>query len=102
VDPKFDVGVHGSPLRWLLLHPLKNILNRILWNEKERHEVYIITYVHRGAPDDSRKIPFTAIKKIGKSWFSLMISGEEVQIPFHRIITVENTQTGKLLWQKRS
>jgi uncharacterized protein (UPF0248 family) len=85
----------------MTLHPLRNILNRILWNEKEHQEDYLITYIHRGAPGDSRQVPFTSIKKIGKSWFSLSEAGEEIQIPFHRIVTVQNVQTGEILWRKR-
>jgi uncharacterized protein (UPF0248 family) len=84
------------------LHPLRAILNRILWNEKEGHyDDYVVTYIHRGAPGDSRGVSFARIKKIGKSWFSLVDFEEEVIIPFHRILTVKNIQTGEVLWRKR-
>jgi len=82
------------------LHPLRNILNKILWNEKENQTDYLVTYVHRGAPGDSKQVPFTHIKKIGKSWFS-PLENEEVLIPFHRIVTVQNVRTGEILWRKR-
>jgi len=83
------------------LHPLKNILNKILWDNRSNSKDYLVTYVHRGAPSDSKKIPFTSIRKIGKSWFSLLEVDDEIQIPFHRIITVQNIRTGEILWQKR-
>jgi len=83
------------------LHPLRNILNKILWDNKANSKDYLVTYVHRGAPSDSKKIPFTSIRKIGKSWFSLLEVDDEIQIPFHRIITVQNIRTGEILWQKR-
>jgi len=83
------------------LHPLRNILNGILWNRKGDLRDYTITYIHRGAVGDIRKIPFTTIKKVGKSWFLLQKAGDETLIPFHRVVTVENTRTGEVLWRKR-
>ena len=83
-----------------MVHPLKNVLNRLRWDSSERAEEYLITFRHRGAPGDARHVRVSEIQKLGKSYFTLTSeSEEEVTIPFHRILEVRNTETHEVIWK---
>jgi uncharacterized protein (UPF0248 family) len=85
-----------------MVHPLKNILNRLRWDSREDAEKYLITYVHRGAPDDRKRVRASEILKLGNSYFTLQSeSGEDVTIPFHRILEVRETESGTVVWKSR-
>jgi len=84
------------------LHPLKNILNKVIWDRRENPEDYIITFVHRGAVEDLKTIPFAKIQDVGNSWFTYQDDAEnETTIPFHRVTCVKNTRSAEVIWQKR-
>jgi uncharacterized protein (UPF0248 family) len=85
-----------------MVHPLKNILNKLRWNSHENAEKYMIIYRHRGAPDDRRQVRASDIRKLGKSYFTLPSeSGEEVTIPFHRILEIRNITNDAIIWRSR-
>jgi uncharacterized protein len=89
-------------MRKLVVHPLKNILNKLRWDSSEDAENYLITYRHRGAPDDKREVKSSEIVKLGKSYFTLPSeSGEDVTIPFHRILEIRNLTTNAVIWKSR-
>jgi uncharacterized protein (UPF0248 family) len=79
---------------------LRDALNRILWDRRLSPEEYEVTFVHRGAPSDLRTVRFVSITSVGPSWF-LYRDGDEVLIPYHRVVSVTNTRTGEVLWGKR-
>jgi uncharacterized protein (UPF0248 family) len=83
------------------LHPLKNILNRIIWDRKLNPDNFKITYIHRGGVDDTSSVNGKSLKWVGNSWFMIKIENEDTSIPLHRILTVENVKTGEILWRKR-
>jgi uncharacterized protein (UPF0248 family) len=85
------------------MHPLKNILNRLRWDNQERPENYVIAYRHRGAPDDVKRIRASSIVKLGKSYFTIQESAasEESVIPFHRILEIRNTTDDTVIWVSR-
>jgi uncharacterized protein (UPF0248 family) len=86
----------------LVVHPLKNILNRLRWDSSKDAENYLITYRHRGAPEDRKQVRACEIERLGKSYFILPSeSGEEVTIPFHRILEIYDTTTNTLIWKSR-
>ncbi len=83
-------------------HPLKNILNKLRWSKDENPEDYLITYRHRGAPGDIKKMRASMIGTLAKSYFTIEeTAGEETTIPFHRILEVRNTKDNSVLWVKR-
>jgi uncharacterized protein (UPF0248 family) len=86
-----------------MVHPLKNILNRLRWDERENPEDYVITYRHRGAPGDAKQINASKIRTLGKSYFTIQEDspGEESLIPFHRILEIRNTRDDSILWVSR-
>ncbi len=86
-----------------MVHPLKNLLNRLRWDESENPNDYEITYRHRGAPGNVKKITAPKIRRLGKSYFTLQegSESEESVIPFHRILEVRNTMNDSILWVKR-
>jgi uncharacterized protein (UPF0248 family) len=84
-----------------VVHPLKNILNRLRWDDRENPEDYVITYRHRGAPNDEKQVKASAIQSLGKSYFTLRCGdGEESTIPFHRILEIRNVTDGQVIWRK--
>jgi hypothetical protein len=86
-----------------VVHPLKNILNRLRWDSRENPDDYMITYRHRGAPGDVRQIRASSIKDIGKSYFTIQEERgeEETIVPFHRILEIQNTHTHSAIWVSR-
>jgi uncharacterized protein (UPF0248 family) len=86
----------------LVVHPLRNVLNRLRWSDSENAEKYLITYKHRGAPEDRKHVRACQIVRLGKSYFTLPSeSDEETIIPFHRIIEVRNVETNLVIWKSR-
>jgi hypothetical protein len=80
---------------------LRDLLNRIRWNPEERERAYEITYIHRGASENKRTIPFSGIKEIHSSWFTYTDpEGGEVSIPFHRVLEVRDIESGRPIWKK--
>ena len=84
-----------------MVHQLKNVLNRLRWDSREKADDYVITYRHRGAPGDVKRVKASAILKLGKSYLTLPSESEEVTIPFHRILEIRNRTTGTVIWRSR-
>ena len=73
----------------------KNIINMILWHPEMKVNETKITYVHRGAPGNLKKINWDSIERLERGF---LILNEGTQIPYHRIIKIENKD--KILWKK--
>jgi len=86
-----------------VVHPLKNVLNKLRWDPAAQAEDYLITYRHRGAPEDVVKVLSSHIKKLGKSYFTISENSEseETVIPFHRILEIHSLSNGKIIWKSR-
>ncbi|WEU41070.1 MAG: RNA repair domain-containing protein [Candidatus Odinarchaeum yellowstonii] len=81
---------------------LKDLFNKLRWAPQFKNKIFKITYIHRGAPNDVQKITSDRINQICSSYFTYTnSSGEEVVIPYHRIITVIDEGSGEVLWVKR-
>lgn len=82
---------------------VKDLLNKLRWAPQFKNKILKITYIHRGAPNDIRHITSDKINRICSSYFTYNNSvGEDVVIPYHRIITVIDEDSGEILWVKRS
>ena len=62
----------------------RQVLNKIRWVADGLNNV-VVTYVHRGGPDDLAYVKGEDITDLGRSFF---IVGE-AQIPYHRIVKIE-------------
>lgn len=62
----------------------RQVLNKMRWGAGGLDDV-VVTYIHRGGPDDLAYVKGEAIKELGRSFF---IAGE-AQIPYHRIVKIE-------------
>ncbi|HMF32516.1 MAG TPA: RNA repair domain-containing protein [Candidatus Lokiarchaeia archaeon] len=79
------------------------VLNRLIWDPKLKTEQndYVITFIHRGAPGDEKTILFKQITKVLAAYFIYRDeSGEDIQIPFHRILTIKNVKRNTCLYVK--
>ncbi len=81
---------------------IRGILNRIFWDKRENRGNYVVIFIHRGAYMNRKVILCSFIKEVKASWFSYESEGEEVIIPFHRILEIKNVNDGKLIWEKTS
>jgi uncharacterized protein (UPF0248 family) len=70
----------------------RQVLNRIRWGEGGLRGV-VVTYVHRGGPDDLANVRGEEISDLGRSFFTV----GEGQIPYHRIIKIE--KEGEVVFQ---
>jgi len=73
----------------------KNIINMILWHPEMKVNETKITYIHRGVPRNLKKINGDSIERLERGF---LILNEGTQIPYHRIVRIENK--GKILWKK--
>ncbi len=69
----------------------RQVLNRIKWGGGLSGVV--ITYIHRGGPDDLASVNGEDITELGRSFFTL----REGQIPYHRIVRIE--KEGEVVFQ---
>jgi hypothetical protein len=81
---------------------IRDILNQILWDKRLRAEDYVITFIHRGAENDEKTVPFQSITTISTSFFSYKEDAEDIIIPFHRILKIENIKTREIIWKKKA
>ena len=73
----------------------RHIINMILWHpEMEINEIRI-TYIHRGAPGNLKKINGNSLKRVERGF---LILSDGTQIPYHRIVKIEINN--KILWKK--
>jgi uncharacterized protein (UPF0248 family) len=85
------------------MHPLRNVFKKITWDARERAGNYVIYFIHRGVPGNTREINVSLITKVGPSWFTYArAESEETLIPFHRVIRIVNVQTGQVMWMSRA
>ena len=73
----------------------REILNRIKWSESEALEGVEIWYLHRGAPENTRKIGGEGVVELGKNYLEL----ENASIPYHRILKI--VYHGEVVYEKR-
>lgn len=73
----------------------RHIINMILWHPEMDINEIKITYIHRGAPGDLKKINGNSIKRVERGF---LILSDETQIPYHRIVKIEINN--KILWKK--
>lgn len=70
----------------------RQVLNRIRWGQGGLHGV-VITYVHRGVPEDLARVKGEDVTELGRSFF---ITGEG-HVPYHRITKIE--KDGEVVFQ---
>lgn len=74
-------------------------LLELKWHPKKTLEGIELSYLHRGAPEDKITIRSEEIVDLEKSFFVLMRRGDEVRIPYHRIL--ELTKEDEVIWKKK-
>ncbi|MDW5563364.1 MAG: RNA repair domain-containing protein [Methanomassiliicoccus sp.] len=72
----------------------RDVLNRVRWTEGDLRGV-VITYLHRGAPEDRMSVRGEDIVELGRSFFVTADS----KIPYHRIRVIE--RGGEVLYRER-
>ncbi len=76
------------------LQMARNIINMILWHPEMQITETKITYIHRGAPGNLKKINGDSIERLERGF---LILNEGTQIPYHKIVKIGNNN---ILWKK--
>ena len=63
---------------------IREILNKVKWDERFDFDKLEVVYLHRGAPNDLKRIYGREIVNIEKSFLSL----KEAEIPYHSIVRI--------------
>jgi len=79
------------------MKPIKDILNKIIWDARERPEEYVIGYYDR-VQDKVIEIAFKDIAKIEEGFIIIERRGEKAMIPLHRVRIVK--KKGEIIWQR--
>ncbi len=74
---------------------VREILNKVKWDERMDFDRLEVVYRHRGAPDDLKRIYGREIVHIGKFFLSL----NEAEIPHHRIVKI--LYEGEVLFERK-
>ena len=74
----------------------RELLNRIKWDYKSLNETVLVSYLHRGAPNDTVYVRGNEIVALKRSFF---YTKDETAIPYHRILTI--TYKGKEIFRRR-
>jgi len=74
---------------------IREILNKVKWDERMDFDELEVVYLHRGAPDDLKRISGREIVHIGTSFLSL----KEAEIPHHRIVKI--LYEGEVLFERK-
>jgi len=74
--------------------PIKKLINKIRWDERENPDDYEIIYIDRVLLKEI-KIKFRKISKIEDNFMII----DESSIPLHRVIKVY--KKGKLIWERK-
>ena len=64
----------------------RDILNEIKWKGLDIDHCTIY-YIHRGAPGDTKAIPGSSLRIIGRSFFE---TTDGTSIPYHRILRIDH------------
>lgn len=68
---------------------IRDFLNKLMWDPREKPEEYSIIYVSRGEPNDRATVNCSKITKVYHRGFEYTSeSGRVLYIPFHRIIEI--------------
>ncbi len=73
----------------------RDILNELKWHHKKDLDKAKISYIHRGAPKDTKIITGENIEDIGRSFMKT----SKAMIPFHRIKVI--VYKGKVLFERK-
>lgn len=79
------------------MKPVKDVLNKILWDAREKPQDYTIGYYDR-VQDKIIEIPFTDITRLEEGFMILMRKGEETMIPLHRVRTIK--RNNEQVWSR--
>lgn len=83
-------------------NPLRNLLNRLIWDSRIKSGDYRIYYISRGARHDVDSVRGNKVVKVYSRGFEITAGGKIKYIPFHRVILVKNEVTGEIIYKKRT
>jgi len=76
-------------------NPLRNLLNRLLWDPHTSSNEYIIAFRSRGAPGDVEEINAENLVKVTRDYIYIRSGNELKAIPLHRIAYIRHVRSGK-------
>lgn len=76
---------------------LKDLINKIKWDKKEKPELYSLFYIDRFTKK-KKEIKYNNLKRIEGTFLVIEQDSEEIEIPMHRI--KEARKEGKLIWSR--
>ena len=77
---------------------VKDLVNKILWDKKEKPEHYKIGIIDRYTKE-IEFLPFGHVEKIEGNFMVINSGAEICEVPLHRIRTVK--RLGKTAWQRK-
>ncbi|MCQ8892116.1 MAG: DUF504 domain-containing protein [Candidatus Methanosuratincola sp.] len=78
---------------------IREMLNKIKWSGEGGLGGYGIVIIHRGAPGNRRVIRGEDVKDIAPRALICSEGGEEVVIPYHRVVAL--IRDGRVIWDRR-
>lgn len=83
-------------------NPLRNLLNRLVWDRSLNSSDYTIYFKSRGSPSGIDAVKGNELEKVYLRGFEARVGGKVKYIPFHRVTEVRNETTGEILYRARS
>lgn len=80
-------------------NPLRNLLNRLMWDRSLNPGEYVIYFESRGATSGFEVVKGDELEKVYLRGFEARMGGKVKYIPFHRVLEVRNEATGEVLYR---
>ncbi|OYT62866.1 MAG: hypothetical protein B6U69_00775 [Thermofilum sp. ex4484_15] len=82
----------------MVKNPLRNLLNRLLWDKEVNKGDYEIVYVSRGSRGGLERINCNYLKGVTRDFFIYIKGEEEKYIPLHRVVEVIKKSEGRKVY----
>lgn len=79
---------------------VRELLNRLKWDPALSLSECVVVITHRGGIGGVKSIPGSAIKELGKYFFTYDENGRSLTIPYHRVREVKNLRSGATLFKR--
>jgi uncharacterized protein (UPF0248 family) len=83
-------------------NPLRNLLNRLVWDRSLNPGDYAIYFESRGTTSGFEVVKGDELEKVYLRGFEARMGGKVKYIPFHRVFEVRNETTGEILYRARN
>ncbi|MCD6368961.1 MAG: DUF504 domain-containing protein [Thermoproteales archaeon] len=81
-------------------NPLRELLNKIIWDPRVNPEIFEICFISRGFPGDVERVRCNNLVKVTRDYFYIEENNRVKKIPLHRVIYVKDLRKNVVVYSK--